>query len=73
MFISEPCQGVVYAAEPSAKGGKYLWCQVSVNQVGPGPRPVEVRRVPRAVRRKAYRYFEAARLLLSARDPSDEQ
>lgn len=63
MFISEPWQGVVYAAEPSSKGRKYLWW---VDQAGAGPRRVEVGRVPRAVRKKAYRYFEAARLLMSA-------
>lgn len=57
MFISAPVLGLVYAAEPSSRGSRFLWWLTLLHDTNVGPHRVDASEVPLRVRKRAYAYF----------------
>jgi len=71
MFISRPLNGVIYVAElprlSAARINGLHWSRVSVEPIAGGDRRIAAGRVPKRIRRAAYRLFEGDRRRASGR------
>jgi hypothetical protein len=71
MFISRPSNGVIYVAElPYRSAGRtngLRWSRVSIEPIADGERRIDAGRVPKRIRRAAYRLFEGDRKRQSGR------
>ena len=60
MFVSLPTEGRIYVARQSRKSAKFVWTTVPVEPTTNETR-IDATEVPREIRVKAYKLFEADR------------